>query len=58
MEVEKPALRTMLAGRPGEVPTIWVQDYHLMEVPNIVNTLATREGLDCRIGYFQHCPFP
>ena len=55
------ALRTMRAGQAGqggEVATIWVQDYHLMQVPNIVNTLAAQEGLDCRIGYFQHCPFP
>ena len=48
----------MRAAGPGQVPTIWVQDYHLMQVPNIVNTLAQQEGLECRIGYFQHCPFP
>ena len=50
--------RRMRAADPGQVPTIWVQDYHLMQVPNIVNTLAQQEGLECRIGYFQHCPFP
>ena len=52
------ALRTMKVAQPGQVPTIWVQDYHLMQVPNIVRTLAEQEGLDCRIGFFQHCPFP
>ena len=52
------ALRTMRGGQGGQVATIWVHDYHLMQVPNIVNTLAAQEGLDCRIGYFQHCPFP
>ena len=60
-EATMAALRTMKAGQAGQagqVATIWVQDYHLMQVPNIVNTLAAQEGLDCRIGYFQHCPFP
>jgi len=52
------ALRTRTDSEPGEVPTIWVHDYHLMEVPNIVATVAAEEGLACRIGYFHHVPFP
>ena len=52
------ALRTIRGGQGGQVATIWVHDYHLMQVPNILNTLVAQEGLDCRIGYFQHCPFP
>lgn len=35
-------------------PTVWVQDYHLMLVPELVRALAP----DCAIGFFLHTPFP
>ena len=38
--------------RPGD--TIWVHDYQLALVPNLLR----RRELDCAIGYFLHIPFP
>lgn len=43
---------------PGDV--IWVHDYHLMLVPQMVRTAAAQKGLanDIAIGFFLHTPFP
>ena len=45
-------------GTGATEPTLWIHDYHLMEVPGIVRRLAGQDGLSCRIGYFMHIPFP
>ena len=52
------ALRTALARKPSDVPVIWIHDYHLMEVANIVRRVASQDKLNCKIGYFMHIPFP
>ena len=52
------ALRTALERKPNDVPVIWIHDYHLMEVANIVRRVANQDKLNCRIGYFMHIPFP
>jgi len=52
------ALRTALKNNPDDVPMIWIHDYHLMEVPNIVRRIAKQDNLACKIGYFMHIPFP
>jgi len=52
------ALRAALAANPQDVPLIWIHDYHLMEVGNIVRRLAAQDKLACRIGFFMHIPFP
>lgn len=45
--------RTLLeVVRPGDI--IWVQDYHLMLLPEMVR----REVPDATIGFFLHIPFP
>jgi trehalose 6-phosphate synthase/phosphatase len=38
--------------RPGD--TVWVHDYQLMLVPQMLR----EQGLDCSIGFFLHIPFP
>ena len=52
------ALRTVLERKPTDVPVIWIHDYHLMEVANIVRRVASQDKLNCKIGYFMHIPFP
>jgi len=52
------ALRKALEKSPDSVPVIWVHDYHLMEVPNIVRRVAKEDNLKCLIGFFMHIPFP
>ena len=53
------ALRTLTEAEQVKVAsTVWVQDYHLMAVPEIVSRVAAQEKLHCRIGYFHHVPFP
>ncbi len=37
---------------PGDA--VWVHDYHLMLLPRMLRD----RGLDCRIGFFLHIPFP
>ena len=44
--------RTAAAG--GATPTFWVQDYHMMLVPDMI-----RSGMpDAEIGFFWHVPWP
>ena len=52
------AVRAALQEEPDRTPVVWVHDYHLMAVPNIVRRLAVKEDLPCKIGFFCHVPFP
>jgi len=52
------AIRKALEKKPESTPVIWIHDYHLMEVPNIVRRIAKEEKLKCKIGFFMHIPFP
>ena len=46
--------RRPLAGSEPGPPTIWVQDYHMMLVPEMI-----RSGMpEARIGFFWHVPWP
>ncbi|MTV25780.1 trehalose-6-phosphate synthase [Nitriliruptoraceae bacterium ZYF776] len=38
----------------GRPPLVWVQDYHLMLVPDMLRSA----GIDAPIGFFLHIPFP
>ena len=53
-------LRTILkeGGNNEEVPIIWIHDYHLMVVANIVRKAAKEANLPCKIAFFMHSPFP
>ena len=42
----------------GEIPIIWIHDYHLMIVANTVRRVAAEEKIPCKIGFFLHIPFP
>ena len=44
--------------RSDKIPIIWIHDYHLMIVANIVRRVAKEENLACKIGFFMHIPFP
>ncbi|XP_023330996.1 alpha,alpha-trehalose-phosphate synthase [UDP-forming] [Eurytemora carolleeae] len=52
------ALRESLKKDADSTPLIWIHDYHLMEVPDIVRRKAKEENLRCKIGFFMHVPFP
>jgi trehalose 6-phosphate synthase len=45
---------TEVVAQHDEVPLIWVQDYHLMLLPEMLRSLAP----DAPIGFFLHVPFP
>ena len=52
-------LRSILKESNGkEVPIIWIHDYHLMVVANIVRRVANEENLPCKIAFFMHSTFP
>ena len=55
-------LRTVLKdperSNDEEPPIIWIHDYHLMVVANIVRRVANEEKLPCKIAFFMHSPFP
>jgi len=57
-EATMTALREALEFDPQDVPLIWIHDYHLMEVANIVRRMAAADNLACKIGFFCHVPFP
>jgi len=46
------ARETLKFIKPGDI--VWVQDYHLMLVPQLLRTAVP----DAKIGYFHHVPFP
>ncbi len=43
-----------IAQRAGPDDTVWVHDYQLLLVPQLLR----ERGIDCRIGFFLHIPFP
>ena len=47
-------------GEDEDVPTpiVWVHDYHLMLAANTIRDICDEEGLDIRMGFFLHIPFP
>ena len=52
-------LRSILKESNGkEVPIIWIHDYHLMVVANIVRRVAKEENLPCKIAFLMHSTFP
>ena len=42
--------------RDGDI--IWIHDYHLMLLPNLLRAEAAKRGKHIKIGYFLHTPFP
>lgn len=42
----------------GDVPLIWVHDYHLMLCGNWIRQYAEEEEINCKLGFFLHIPFP
>lgn len=37
---------------------LWVHDYHLMLLPEMLRHGATRKNCNIKIGFFLHTPFP
>lgn len=37
---------------------VWVQDYHLMLLPRLLQERAKSKGINIRVGFFLHTPFP
>ncbi|KAF4551436.1 putative glycosyltransferase family 20 protein 2 [Elsinoe fawcettii] len=42
--------------RDGDI--VWIHDYHLMMLPLRIRDMATQQGVDIKIGFFLHTPFP
>ncbi|XP_017769006.1 PREDICTED: alpha,alpha-trehalose-phosphate synthase [UDP-forming] isoform X2 [Nicrophorus vespilloides] len=42
----------------GDVPLIWIHDYHLMLAANWIRQAAEDENISCKLGFFLHIPFP
>ena len=40
------------------IPIVWVHDYHLMLAANTIRDICKEEGLEIRMGFFLHIPFP
>ena len=39
-------------------PSVWLHDYHLMLAANTIRCICDEEGLEIRMGFFLHIPFP
>ena len=39
-------------------PIVWIHDYHLMLAANTIRDICNDEGLEIRMGFFLHIPFP
>ncbi|QQP37273.1 Alpha_alphatrehalosephosphate synthase A-like, partial [Caligus rogercresseyi] len=39
-------------------PIVWLHDYHLMEAANIIRDTCIDEGIEVRMAFFLHIPFP
>ena len=39
-------------------PIVWIHDYHLMLAANTIRDICDEEGLEIRMGFFLHIPFP
>ncbi len=39
-------------------PIVWVHDYHLMLAANTIRNICDEEGLEIKMGFFLHIPFP
>lgn len=39
-------------------PIVWIHDYHLMLAANTIRSVCMDEGLEIRMGFFLHIPFP
>lgn len=42
----------------GDIPLIWIHDYHLMLAANWIRQSAEEEEIKCKLGFFLHIPFP
>ena len=40
------------------IPIVWLHDYHLMLAANTIRDICKEEGLEIRMGFFLHIPFP
>ncbi|XP_064215204.1 uncharacterized protein Tps1 isoform X1 [Tribolium castaneum] len=52
------ALKSLPKKTGNDVPLIWIHDYHLMLAANWVRQGAEEEGINCKLGFFLHIPFP
>ncbi|CAB4061564.1 DCAF13 [Lepeophtheirus salmonis] len=39
-------------------PIVWLHDYHLMKAANIIRDTCKDEGIEIRMAFFLHIPFP
>ncbi|RXG53447.1 Bifunctional trehalose-6-phosphate synthase/phosphatase [Armadillidium vulgare] len=52
------AVRRLKKKSPNDVPLIWLHDYHLMLAANHIRAACEVEGLEIKIAFFLHIPFP
>ena len=60
VEAIKSVHQKRLEASEADIPTpiVWLHDYHLMLAANTIRALCDEEGLDIRMGFFLHIPFP
>ncbi|MCL4116847.1 UNVERIFIED_CONTAM: hypothetical protein GTU68_064901, partial [Idotea baltica] len=52
------AVRQLKKASPGAVPLVWIHDYHLMLAANHIRSACEMEGLEIKMAFFLHIPFP
>jgi len=52
------AVKKIYEKRPNEIPLVWIHDYHLMCSANFIRSLCEKEGLQIKLAFFLHIPFP
>uniref|UniRef100_A0A2P2HXG2 Alpha,alpha-trehalose-phosphate synthase (UDP-forming)-like n=1 Tax=Hirondellea gigas TaxID=1518452 RepID=A0A2P2HXG2_9CRUS len=43
---------------PDRIPLVWIHDYHLMYAANYIRDTCNDEGLEVKMAFFLHIPFP
>ncbi|KAF2364432.1 HAD-superfamily hydrolase subfamily IIB [Trinorchestia longiramus] len=52
------AVKKLHAHQPNSVPLVWIHDYQLMCAANYIRNGCEAEGINVKIAFFLHIPFP
>jgi len=52
------AVKRSYKKQPDAVPLVWIHDYHLMYAANYIRTTCDAQGIDIKMAFFLHIPFP
>jgi len=51
-------IRQLNKAEPNKIPLVWIHDYQLMVAANFIRTACEAEGIEVKLAFFLHIPFP